>query len=108
MAIIKYPCSTYREVALEALTSLTDDLFYIFQKLEGRVLAGKVNCNAFRNLCYQAGISSYPTVMLYHGVGRNYQGDEIPSQSAEHIIAHVEHVLMQYHNQQSHLPHDEF
>jgi len=95
-------------VALEALTAHIDDLCYVFQKLEGRVLAGKVNCNAFRHLCYQAGISSYPTVMLYHGADRNYQGDEIPSQSAEHIIAHVEHVLMQYHHQQSHLPHDEF
>jgi DnaJ family protein C protein 10 len=80
----------------------------IAQKLEGRVLAGKVNCNAFRQLCYQVGISSYPTVMLYHGADRNYQGDEIPSQSAEHIIAHIEHVLLQYHHQQSHLPHDEF
>jgi hypothetical protein len=90
------------------LTPHIDNLCCMFQKLEGRVLAGKVNCNAFRHLCYQAGVSSYPTVMLYRGADRNYQGDEIQSQSAEHIIAHVERALVQYHHQQSHLPHDEF
>jgi hypothetical protein len=79
----------------------------MLQKLEGRVLAGKVNCNAFQYLCHQAGISGYPTVVLYHGPDRHHQGDEIPSQSADHIIAHTEHVLSQQH-QQSHLSHDEF
>jgi hypothetical protein len=82
----------------------------ILQKLEGRALAGKVNCNAFQYLCREAGITSYPTVMLYYGDDRKYQGDEIPSQSADHIIAHTEHVLSQH--QQKHqnfqLPHDEF
>jgi hypothetical protein len=76
----------------------------MLQKLEGRVRAGKVNCNAFQHLCRDAGISSYPTVMLYHGHDRHYQGDEIPSQSADHIIAHTERALSQHPQ----LPHDEF
>ncbi|PNF40485.1 hypothetical protein B7P43_G08182 [Cryptotermes secundus] len=82
----------------------------IAQKLEGRVLAGKVNCNTFQYLCHEAGISSYPTVMLYYGDNRQYQGDEIPSQSANHIIAHTERVLSQHQqkHQQSQLLHDEF
>lgn len=83
---------------------------WILQRLEGRVLAGKVNCNAFRHLCHQAGISGYPTVMLYYGSDRHYQGDEIQSQSADYIITHTEHVIsqQQQQEQQSHLPHDEF
>jgi hypothetical protein len=83
---------------------------WMLQKLEGRVLAGKVNCNTFQYLCHEAGISSYPTVMLYYGDDRHYRGDEIPSQSADHIIAHAEHVLSQHQqkHQQSQLPHDEF
>lgn len=79
---------------------------WILQRLEGRVLAGKVNCNAFRHLCHQAGVSGYPTVMLYYGSDRHYQGNEIQSQSADYIIAHTEHVISQ--QQQSHLSHDEF
>ena len=68
--------------------------------------AGKVNCDAFRQLCQRAGVSGYPTVMLYYGSDRYYQGEEIQSQSADKIIEHTDQALSQQPH--AHIAHDEF
>ncbi|XP_066991442.2 dnaJ homolog subfamily C member 10 [Anabrus simplex] len=75
----------------------------VAQKLEGRAKSGKVDCDANRALCQRAGVSAYPTVMLYHNT-RSYRGEEIESQSGDYIISYVERVMKKSH----HSSHDEF
>ncbi len=45
-------------------------IFYLifFQKMEGRVNLGKVDCDQHNWLCRQAGIQAYPTVRFYKGL----------------------------------------
>ena len=40
----------------------------LFQRLENRVKAGKVDCDRFAELCQRVGINGYPTVRYYPGV----------------------------------------
>lgn len=77
---------------------------FIFQKLENKVKAAKVNCDSYQMLCQQAGVSAYPTLLFYSPTSKSYRGTEITSQSAVKIISFVEARLTNHdtHN------HDEF
>lgn len=78
----------------------------VAQKLEGQIRTGKVNCEAHIELCRKAGVSAYPTVVLYQPLSRpSYMGEEIESQSSSFIISYVEQALLKRKN---HLNHDEF
>ncbi|KAG8229702.1 hypothetical protein J437_LFUL009827 [Ladona fulva] len=82
----------------------------VAQKLAGRVKAGKVDCEAYKQLCQRAGIRGYPTLRLYRGSiddGRSYYGEEIDSQSGMQILSYVEKVLWGTRDHHLHL-HDEF
>ncbi|XP_076450182.1 dnaJ homolog subfamily C member 10-like [Babylonia areolata] len=65
----------------------------VAEKLEGKVRAGKVDCDRFQRLCNQAGVNAYPSVRFYPGAdGHNRQhpyGWDIDSQNAEEIISFI-------------------
>ncbi|KAL1129052.1 hypothetical protein AAG570_013584, partial [Ranatra chinensis] len=63
------------------------------QKLEGKVLSGKVNCDIYLHLCRSAGVSGYPTVMFYHPRSRKMKGIEIHSQNPSKIIEFVDQMV---------------
>nr|XP_018902493.1 PREDICTED: dnaJ homolog subfamily C member 10-like [Bemisia tabaci] len=66
----------------------------VAQKLSSHVKFGKINCDAFHNLCRNAGVSGYPTVQFYHAQGnRGYKGMEIMSQKGNIIEEAVRSVL---------------
>ncbi|XP_015751062.1 PREDICTED: dnaJ homolog subfamily C member 10-like [Acropora digitifera] len=45
----------------------TDVSLYLLQLLDGRVKAGKVDCEQDYHLCSEAGVRAYPTVKIYLG-----------------------------------------
>lgn len=64
----------------------------VAEKLDGRVHAGKVDCNQFQNLCNEAGVHAYPSVRFYLGAeGPNQRqhshGLDINSQNGDEIVA---------------------
>ncbi|XP_060064425.1 dnaJ homolog subfamily C member 10-like [Ylistrum balloti] len=65
----------------------------IAEALEGRVKAGKVNCDEDRNLCQQAGVSAYPTVRFYKGarkgMAQHMYGQDIDFLDANQIIRFI-------------------
>lgn len=70
----------------------------VAEKLEGKVRAGKVDCDRFQRLCAQAGVNAYPSVRFYpgsegHSYRQNAYGLDINSQNAEEIISFVKRNL---------------
>jgi hypothetical protein len=41
------------------------NIFFFFQMIKGKVKAGKVDCQAYAQICQEAGIRAYPTVKFY-------------------------------------------
>ncbi|XP_071441753.1 dnaJ homolog subfamily C member 10-like [Hetaerina americana] len=85
----------------------------VAQKLAGRVKAGKVDCEAYRQLCQRVGIRGYPTLRLYRGsLGHegahkgSYYGEDVGSQSSSQILSHVERVLWGTSGQDSYHQHN--
>ena len=61
-----------------------------FQSMEGRVKAGKVDCDRNQYLCQQAGIRAYPTVRFYpSSVRQAYRGEDIDNLNAQQIISYL-------------------
>ncbi|CAH1790318.1 unnamed protein product [Owenia fusiformis] len=63
----------------------------VAESLDGKVHAGKVNCDAEQWLCQQAGIGAYPSVRYYPGSMRegwqqDMYGEDINSQDGNYII----------------------
>ncbi|XP_069107417.1 dnaJ homolog subfamily C member 10-like [Argopecten irradians] len=69
----------------------------IAETLDGRVKAGKVNCDEERNLCHHAGVSAYPTVRFYKGARRgipqHMYGQDIDFLDADQIIRFIKRKL---------------
>ncbi|KAL3855342.1 hypothetical protein ACJMK2_014558 [Sinanodonta woodiana] len=70
----------------------------VAEGLEGIAKAGKVDCDANRGLCQQAGVRAYPSVRFYQGTvnpgqTQNPYGLDINSQNAEEIIKFVKNNL---------------
>ncbi|OWF49324.1 DnaJ-like subfamily C member 10 [Mizuhopecten yessoensis] len=65
----------------------------IAETLDGRVKAGKVNCDEDRYLCQQAGVSAYPTVRFYKGarkgMAQHMYGQDIDFLDADQIIRFI-------------------
>ncbi|XP_013395942.1 dnaJ homolog subfamily C member 10 [Lingula anatina] len=84
----------------------------VAEALEGRVRAGKVNCDEQQWLCQQAGIGAYPTVRFYAGAHtpgfmQDMFGEEL-FQDANHIISHLKQRVPKItHNQENSQGHDE-
>jgi hypothetical protein len=38
-----------------------------FQRLEGKVQFGKVNCDEHHHVCVEAGVRAYPSIIFYRG-----------------------------------------
>ncbi|XP_063220307.1 dnaJ homolog subfamily C member 10-like [Bacillus rossius redtenbacheri] len=76
------------------------------QWLKGRVRAGKLDCDKYYQFCHKCGVVGYPTVKLYTGDSRSHHGEEIPSQSKDYILSHVNNVLDS--SNKVHNLHDEF
>ncbi|XP_071076775.1 dnaJ homolog subfamily C member 10 isoform X2 [Desmodus rotundus] len=55
--------------------------------IKGKVKAGKVDCQAYAQICQNAGIRAYPTVKLYpyERAKRNTWGEQIDSRDAKEI-----------------------
>ena len=62
-------------------------------EIRDKVLAGKINCERFQQLCRQLGIRAYPTIRFYPGnTGR---GEEIHSRNPQEILDIIEARLEQ-------------
>jgi DnaJ family protein C protein 10 len=59
---------------------------HVAKAVEGRVRAGKVNCDMHQRVCQQAAINAYPSVRFYHGSPQKAYGEDINSQNAQFII----------------------
>ncbi|KAK3083050.1 hypothetical protein FSP39_012593 [Pinctada imbricata] len=59
----------------------------IAEELDGKVKAGKVNCDEEQSLCQQAGIMGYPSVRFYRGV-RNDGMSQVRSQGQRSLNQH--------------------
>lgn len=58
----------------------------VAKAVEGRVNAGKVNCDQHKQLCRDARINAYPSVRFYRGSPQNAVGEDVDSQNAHFII----------------------
>ncbi|KAK7113286.1 dnaJ homolog subfamily C member 10-like [Littorina saxatilis] len=66
----------------------------VAETLDGKVKAGKVDCDRFQRLCSQAGIQAYPSVRFYPGSKgpnnrQNPHGLDINSQNADEILSFI-------------------
>ena len=61
----------------------------MLQHLEGKVKAGKVNCEQHETLCRAAGVDAYPSVLLYKEKN-GFHGVPLHNREAEFVIKFVE------------------
>jgi len=65
--------------------------------LKGKAKVGKVNCDRYKQLCSQAGITGFPTIRFYRGAEKDdvedYFSENIESQDPEEIIQEVEDLI---------------
>lgn len=72
----------------------------IFQKLQGKVRTGKVDCESERSFCRELRITSYPTIVLYLSPNERHN---INSQVPKEIIVRVKEIIAERS-----IIHDEF
>uniref|UniRef100_A0A673U3Q6 DnaJ homolog subfamily C member 10 n=1 Tax=Suricata suricatta TaxID=37032 RepID=A0A673U3Q6_SURSU len=68
--------------------------------IKGKVKAGKVDCQAYAQICQKAGIRAYPTVKFYpyEKTKRNIWGEQVDARDAKDIATLIYEKLKNLHN----------
>ncbi|KAM3915907.1 dnaJ homolog subfamily C member 10 [Leptodactylus fuscus] len=65
---------------------------FVARLLKGKVKAGKVDCQAYGNICQSAGIRAYPSVKLYPYLGskkKHTESEHLDSRDAKELVKMV-------------------
>ncbi|XP_073502888.1 dnaJ homolog subfamily C member 10 [Phyllobates terribilis] len=69
--------------------SFAPEFEFVARLLKGKVKAGKVDCQAYEQICQSADIRAYPTVKFFPYVGskqKNVQGEHVDTRDAKEIV----------------------
>ncbi|KAM4024477.1 dnaJ homolog subfamily C member 10 [Anomaloglossus baeobatrachus] len=69
--------------------SFAPEFEFVARLLKGKVKAGKVDCQAYGQICQSAGIRAYPTVKLFPYMGskqKNVEGEHVDTRDAKEIV----------------------
>lgn len=69
--------------------SFAPEFEFVARLLKGKVKAGKVDCQAYGQICQSAGIRAYPTVKFYPHTGskkKNVEGEHVDTRDAKEIV----------------------
>ncbi|KAG8559427.1 hypothetical protein GDO81_017335 [Engystomops pustulosus] len=87
--------------------SFAPEFEYVARLLKGKVKAGKVDCQAYGQICESAGIRAYPTVKFYPYLGskkKNVGGEHVDTRDAKEIVkvvtARIGYIKMQHRTSQ--------
>ncbi|XP_044159023.1 dnaJ homolog subfamily C member 10 [Bufo gargarizans] len=72
--------------------SFAPEFEFVARILKGKVKAGKVDCQAYGQICQSAGIRAYPTVKFYPHMGskkKNVLGEHVDTRDAKEIVKMV-------------------
>ncbi|XP_040296016.1 dnaJ homolog subfamily C member 10 [Bufo bufo] len=72
--------------------SFAPEFEFVARLLKGKVKAGKVDCQAYGQICQSAGIRAYPTVKFYPHMGskkKNVLGEHVDTRDAKEIVKMV-------------------